>query len=489
MKIFLVVIFFSFALAQDLILTDAEYSKSGFVTTVIYNGQTYQHVDGIGWINSQLEFKILGNQVYLVEDAQARAKISNIRYGSFRNRIVIDIENYSADKLQYLEDEGSITEDEVLEIALPKLSFEPSLLKDYKNINQELVDEDEQTVFKIFSANFSYKIFVLAKPTRVVIDFEDIFVTSDIDLGHGLRYKKFQFKTENQLSKVHLLEIAPDSGHFEVVGKNYQPKRIKALANGAFAAINAGYFDTQNFVSIGYFKKNNQTLSNPARNRAVVAFGEEVLIDRLSTQTAIYINDKYYFATLTGQESDIMLYNIANSQVNDSSRAVIIVENGLVTEHSFAPAVVPENGFIVAYKPIIPDLLEVKVGDQASYQIDFSPKEFLDYPYAIEAGPVLLKDYNNVYEPRLEHFQVGQKILDSVTQQAAIGLKEDGTVLFLVAEKMTAAELIPLFESLEVKDAMRLDSGSSATLYANGKVLNRIFNRKLVTAIVFIPTE
>ena len=490
MKFFLVILFLGLALAQDLIPTNAKFSKSGFVTTVIYQGQSYQHIDGIGWINSPLEFKIIGDRVFLVNDKSTNPRLKNIRYGVFRNRIVLDIPELEADQLRYLEAQGIIKEDEILEIALPKLDFAQDLIKDYKFFNQELVNDEVHTVYKIFGASFSYKIFVLSQPSRLVIDFEQVFVPQDKDLGHGVRYKKFLFETEERVSTVNLLEISPNYGHFEVVGQNYHADKISNLSAGAFAAINAGYFDPQNHDSIGYLKIADRTLSMPSRNRAVAAFGNnELLIDRLSTETAIYINDNYFYAALSGNVSDIMLYPIAKRQIDDENRAKIVVRDGRVVSHGFDAVSVPEDGFVISYNPIVPGLLEVKLGDRAGYEIKYQPKRFLNYPYAIEAGPLLLKDYQNVYQPGLEHFQIGQKILDSYTDQAAIGVREDGTVILLSADNMTAGDLIPLLESLDLKDAMRLDSGSSATLYADGKVLNRIFSRKLVTAIVFIPTQ
>ena len=492
MKILLIIFWLSFGIAQELIeLTESQISKSGFLTTVSFEGKSYQHIDGIGWINgAEKQFLIIDNRIYIVKPSnKITAQITNIRYGSIRNRIVLDISGYSAKELKYLESEGSLQKTEVLELVLPLLDYNPNLIKDYAMLNQELSNINNKTVFKIFGAAIDYKIFVLANPSRLVIDFNERFEEQKEALGHGVIFRRFKFDTGQKLSTVNLLEIAPDNGHFEVLGENGRAQKLKTLSNGAFAAINAGYFDTQNFISIGYLKINGKTISMPSRNRAVVGFGESVLIDRLSTETAIYINDNYYFATLTGNESDIMLYTIPDSLINDTGKAVIVVKDGIVESHSFAPVVVPDNAFVIAYNPIIPSLLEVRPGDKVSYEIKYKPAKFLDLDYAIEAGPLLLKDHQNVYEPRLEHFQVGQKILDGYTQQSAIGVKEDGTVIMLVADNMIASDLIPLFQSLKVKDAMRLDSGSSATLYADGKVLNRFFNRRLVTAIVFIPTE
>ena len=65
-------------------------------------------------------------------------------------------------------------------------------------------------------------------------------------------------------------------------------------------------------------------------------------------------------------------------------------------------------------------------------------------------------------------------------------MHQDGSVVLLIAETMTAEQLIPLFQRLGVRDAMRLDSGSSAGLFVAGEVVNRRFEREIVSAIVLV---
>ena len=91
------------------------------------------------------------------------------------------------------------------------------------------------------------------------------------------------------------------------------------------------------------------------------------------------------------------------------------------------------------------------------------------------------------FEPDQEQFERGQRILDQYTQQAAVGVKADGTVLFVAADNMIAEELVPLLLSLGAEQAMRLDSGGSTTLFVDGEVVNRERERRVVSAIVFVP--
>ena len=54
-----------------------------------------------------------------------------------------------------------------------------------------------------------------------------------------------------------------------------------------------------------------------------------------------------------------------------------------------------------------------------------------------------MKDGQPAYEPELERFALGQRILDGLTQQSAIGVTATGTTLLVVAETMRASELVP----------------------------------------------
>ena len=488
-----VLLLLSFSFGQNLSKLPVEQvNKSHGFITVQYEGHKYHYLEGIGWLEDfdGFNLKIIDGQVF-VESLNQAPSITNIRYGNlFGNRIVLDISGLEARDLKYLIGSGTIERDEVLEIALPKLDYELGLIKDFGLINQDIINLENKTIFKLFGSDFEYRIFVLSKPTRLVIDFKEVFIAIDRQIKPGIIRKRFKTETAKASTVVDLLEINPSVGHFELAQAIGTGGKLKSLAGEAFLGINAGYFDTSNYQHIGLLKVGGELLSLPSRNRASFAFNEkQIIIDRVQTNVNIKVASKDYHATLAEQDSDIILFTTAGSLVGNENKAIILVQNSTVISNSFGPQAVPENGFAIVYKPIIPSLLEVKTGDSASYDLQIFPKEFNYFDNAVEAGPLLLKDFEDAYEPELEHFQTDSKILDSYTQQAAIGIKENGNIILLVADKMIAKELIPLLQSLDVKDAMRLDSGSSATLFANSKVLNRFFSRKIVTAIVFVLDE
>lgn len=151
------------------------------------------------------------------------------------------------------------------------------------------------------------------------------------------------------------------------------------------------------------------------------------------------------------------------------------------------PRTVPPDGFALVYDPARRDLALINEGDSAALELDFQPEVFETVRYAVEAGPLLVSGGRSAFDPALEAFRRGERILDDYTQQAAVGVKADGTVLLVAADNMIAEELVPLMLSLGGYDAMRLDSGGSTTLFIDGEVVNRTSERRVVSAIVFVP--
>ncbi len=309
------------------------------------------------------------------------------------------------------------------------------------------------------------------------------------DLQRGVRYRRFVYPTEENLSTIHLLEIAPYAGEFRVVGKPKVSQTLSELARGGFAAINASYFDPKTSTTIGFLRLDHEIISEPSRNRASIAFDwNQSIIDRVQYQASVYINGKRYPTKAPYEGGLLTLYTRAGETFGNSERGTLVVYNNRVIENTVGPRIVPQEGFVLSYEigSKLSELTSIKVGDYAQLEVNITPSIFTKLRYAVEAGPLLVFDGKSAYEPSKESFK-NTYIVNGRTLQAAIGVKADGTVLLLTANSMTAKELVPLFISLGAERAMRLDSGSSTSLFAAGQVLNRWNERKIVSAIVFFP--
>lgn len=91
---------------------------------------------------------------------------------------------------------------------------------------------------------------------------------------------------------------------------------------------------------------------------------------------------------------------------------------------------------------------------------------------AVEFGPFIIVNGNN---------QIKNSNSGGIHPRMAIGQKQDGTMLFVVIDGRQPGysigtnllELQKIFEKYGAYNAANLDGGSSATMYYNGKVVNK----------------
>ena len=463
------------------------------------NLETLTYVRGLGWLSPDVNLPLIETDGVVYAPAEffdllglKIPRLTAIRDSSGEvDRVVFELSNLDSDILRSINQAGPVNGSLSLELPFFLRPLELQLpnyldLSSSPTGNQVVIESDA----------IQYKLFSLENPQRIVIDlFKDKSVETrnyplpeTAILSQAVTYRRILFPTIDQISTVHILDIAPNQGSFKVVGHLQGGAKLSELASGAYAAINAGYFDPNSFNSIGYLKIDFGTLSLPSRNRAVAAFeANQISMDRVSASLELYSATKLKYRHNLNETDVLSLHQESGVWVGRPDVGVITVKNGLIIENKVGPRQVPENGFALVYSPKIRELALLNEAEPLSYSVHVEPQAFASSRYAIEAGPLLYKNGLDVYQPELEQFKTGARILEAVTQQSVIATTFTGTTLFIVAENMTAADLLPLLASLGVKDAMRLDSGSSSGLWANQMLLNRNNERRITSAIVFIP--
>jgi exopolysaccharide biosynthesis protein len=95
-------------------------------------------------------------------------------------------------------------------------------------------------------------------------------------------------------------------------------------------------------------------------------------------------------------------------------------------------------------------------------------EEALPYPDIMTAGPLL------IWHDTLQHMRDDRTFVTNRHNRTAVGIRDDGTVLLLVAdgrhkqaEGLSLTELQQLFRWLGCRDALNLDGGGSTTLFLN----------------------
>ncbi|HEX7004644.1 MAG TPA: phosphodiester glycosidase family protein [Trueperaceae bacterium] len=419
---------------------------------------------------------------------------AEVRFGGDSQvRIVVDLPHLSSARpLRHLEGRGRLEEDEPLTLRLPDTKPPREQPDPYHGIDVTLVDTPLGTALELRGPALSYEVFTLEEPTRLVVDLVPLrqrhYPSTTEVLTEGVVYRTFGAQTPVGESLVHLLEIDPSAGEFRVVGTSEVARTLSELASGAFAAINGGYFDTSTFQTIGLLRVDYGLQSLPSRNRASIGFGYAgPVMDRVTASVNVRVDGRIYRRETPANGDGVQVRTVPGALAGSPRKGALVAQHGRIVANRVGPVRVPPNGFVVVYPPDDRELALIDPGEVAGIEVDFEPDAFQAVRYAVEAGPLLVEDGLSAFQPHLEEFSRGERILDAYTQQAAVGIRPDGTVLFLVAENMRAVDLVPLFLSLGAEDAMRLDSGSSATLFAAGKVLNRVHERHIVSAIVFLP--
>ncbi len=483
-------------------LPGATASLSDDAITVSYGGRTLTYVAGIGWsegIDAPPPLVVgaevaLGSAVLAALDVYLPRLLAVRTSGEAEVRIVLDLHDLDPGVLAGLSGEGALGVGQPLTLTLPQLLLPLAQPEEFAGIELQLVSGTGQTQFTAVGPAMTYRYFPLTAPNRLVLDLipQRQFDLPELEqaLGPGATYRRINYRSGSGGSVVHVVSVAPGFGEFRVVGASRGAATVPQLASGAPIAINAGYFDTATFDAIGYLLVDHGLISLPSRNRASIAFGDgPPVIDRVRASVKLHTPTGLVELALgNGERTGVV--SVPGAFAGAPDMGVLVVAEGLVVENKIGPRRVPNvpGAYALVYPPVNRQLALLDTGDRVFLDAMLEPASFEGARYAVEAGPLLLQGGLNAYRPDLEGFAVGQRILDGLTQQAAIGVRADGTVLMVVAETMRAEELIPLFQLLGARDAMRLDSGSSSTLVVDGRVVNRRTLRRVVSAIVYLPT-
>ena len=89
------------------------------------------------------------------------------------------------------------------------------------------------------------------------------------------------------------------------------------------------------------------------------------------------------------------------------------------------------------------------------------------FRYALEGGPLLLKEGRYAYDPAKENFK-DPRPLQAVALQAAVAWTKEGKLWLLVSEPTTPGALARALLSLGAWNALRMDGGGSAQLWVRG---------------------
>jgi hypothetical protein len=267
----------------------------------------------------------------VVEDRTGPARATDIRFGGSGSiRVVFDLAG-AVDRtaLGRGVQQGRLEEGQRLELSLPPLQLPVGDIEPYNNIEVTAVTTATETRVSLLGPTMSYRSYILESPLRFVIDIVPLSfanITPETrEIRPGIIYKRFAAPSSAGSTGVHVVEIAPNTGEFRVVGSSGTGAPLTTLASGSLTGINAGYFDTQNFAAIGFLKVDYGMMSFPSRNRASVAFNgmQTPIIGRVQAQLNVRINGQIYFSkSATDTTTKLEVHTQANALVGNPAKGV-----------------------------------------------------------------------------------------------------------------------------------------------------------------------
>ncbi|MVN87447.1 hypothetical protein GO986_11775 [Deinococcus sp. HMF7620] len=389
-----------------------------------------------------------------------------------------------------------------LVVGLPGVTAAPSTQTLESGDTLSVLSSPQGTTVRLGTGGGRSEIFTLDNPPRVVIDtttYTDSRVPPPVNpdtLPEGVTYRA--------VGKLHLLSFDP---------ARYQPRVVSAPAGkasgvadlvrsvGGVAGVNGGYFDPASNLPVDLVAVGGLMTAGSLEKRATLGFTAqgEALFG--------YPKPRY---VLSGPEFSVTVNSIRSRP--DGTLLTAFVGDGttrvgadLLTTVFVAPGagsvaraltgvVVPPEGtlaftFDPARFPQLPRTAGAPLTVGLNWRAADAPWETaLD---ALSAGPLLVQGGRVAINAQREGFNTAANIWRP-TRQVALGtLGAQPTIAYF--EHGTPEAFAAALAAAGVRDAVRLDSGSSATAYLTGGYaslggyLNTVWSRTVPNAVVFVP--
>ncbi len=346
------------------------------------------------------------------------------------------------------------------------------------------------------------EVFTLDNPARVVVDTTTLLsdtvpppINSD-SLPSGVTY--------SNRGTLHLLSFDPARYQARVV--NAPSGKAADLATlvksvGGVAGVNGGYFDTASFLPVDLIVKDGLMVSPSLERRATVGF--TAAGDTLFG----YPRPRYVLSGPFGSmiintvgakvRHDLLCAFVGDGQTavgTDGLTTLYLSLGGSAVQNALTGRVVPPAGTLaVTFDPARFPQLPRTAGQPLNTALAWNAA---DAPWdtvqdALSAGPLLVSGGRVALNPAREKFDTLAGIWRP-TRQVAVGTL-DGKPTLAYFEYGTPEAFAAALAAAGVRDAVRMDSGSSASVYTTsgfanlGGYLNTVWSQRVPNAIVFVP--
>lgn len=338
-------------------------------------------------------------------------------------------------------------------------------------------------------------------PNRFTLHFERLFTErTERDLAPGLRYAQIRRGLPHGPLSAYVLEIdrerllrarslrlglAGDGQRFAL-----EPTSRIAQREGAFAAVNGGYF-ARSGEPLGLVMRDRRILSGPLYTRSLLAFGgtSTPFIDGTQISGSIQLPNGES-AAIDGLnqrrwDGQLVLYTPmwgVTTRTEPSASAVefAVLASGQVIGKGQGNLAIPPGGFVLSASGAEAEWLarRLRVGDRVSYQTDLT-LFWRGVDHILAGGPRLLS------QGQLQLTTVDERFQPDVAQgrapRTAVGISAEGGVILAVVDGrqpahsvgLTLPETAEFMRELGALSALNLDGGGSSTMVIEGEVVNR----------------
>jgi Phosphodiester glycosidase len=332
----------------------------------------------------------------------------------------------------------------------------------------------------------------LTNPDRVVVD----VVIPDAPMPTpGIMPTGIIYSVANQL---HLVTLEAGKFKPQVVtaglGGGKTALEYAEDAN-AVVALNGGYYDVAQSLSVDLVVSNNQILSYARGNRATLGlltddlFGTRAVWGTPKVRLNLGLNGKTWGVNTAraAPHPQWLTYFVGDGFVATGGLGftTLVVQDGKILElhdESFTPTL---GQVTFSLNPLAFPGFTASVNDSLTISTTWSDPLFANAQNILAAGPKLVTNSLYAVNPTLEGFDPTKEIWRK-TKQVAIGLDQQNNWVVAFLESGTPEEFARALVTAGLKEAMRLDSGGSAQVFLAGGMLPNSASRAVPNAIVFV---
>ncbi len=333
----------------------------------------------------------------------------------------------------------------------------------------------------------------LGNPPRIILDFAPPRRRIEQVWQAGLTYQRWEGANPS-----HVL-IMDQRFSWQLV-RSPAKKTLRTFAQeaGALAALSGGFFNVNNGHPLGAVRINGQWQSGPILQRGAVAWdGDSFLFDRLDWQGVLVLPQARL--ALVGWNTGFARGGLSvytpewgeRYEALQTQETFLSVQSGIsqipLRVQGGTPIQIPREGFLIVGRGYGEQLLAQRFANPTPVSVDLelSLPTWSTLPQILGAGPLLLKNGAVVLDADLEQFRPDVK--NSATTRTAVGRRADGSLVWVVGQKLTLVTLTKFLQDLGCVDGLNLDGGGSSGFYLGGTVRSGAYpDRPLSTALVLI---